>query len=146
MFFRLGRFLAVAAIGAVVCRADDLDDLDNEDNHMAEEDNEDVGGDAEEMLMQQAGQDFEAMDLDKDGKLSTKDLEEYLNDPSMADEVKDFIEKADTDKDGSVSLEEYTAFVKSVIADYQANGGDHDEGYDDEDNDGEIADLDDEEL
>jgi hypothetical protein len=133
--------IALAAVVAVSVRAeeseyDDPDDLDSEE--------EVGGGDTEAMLMEQATKDFEAMDLDQDGKLSVKDLEEYLNDPSMAAEVKDFIEKADTDKDGFVSMEEYTAFVTAVIADYEAHGDQDEHEHDNPGDD--LDDLDDEEL
>jgi hypothetical protein len=134
MFLRLA--FAVATIFAISSRAEeeDLDDLDFD----APEGEGDMAG-AEEALLKQSAIDFEAMDMDKDGKLSVKDLEEYLNDPSTANEIKEFMEKADKDADGFVTLEDYIEFVKSVLQDHQANGGEEDFMPDD-------LDFDDEEL
>jgi len=134
MFLRLA--FAVATLFAISSRAEeeDLDDFDFD----APEGEGDMAGN-EDALLKQAAIDFEAMDMDKDGKLSVKDLEEYLNDPSTADEIKEFMEKADKDADGFVTLEDYIEFVKSVLQDHQANGGEEDFMPDD-------LDFDDEEL
>lgn len=133
---RLSLVFSVAAILAVGNRADELDDDMDFDSEGVEDNNN-----TQEALMQQAAADFESMDMDKDGKLSAKDLEEYLNDPEMTEEIKEFIEKADTDGDSFVSLEEYTAFVHSVMEDYQANGGGDEEWA----HEGSEEDLDDDE-
>ena len=131
--FRFAKFLFVSAVLSVARADEELDDMDDEVD----------AEDPTQMLMKQAEDDFNAMDMDHDGKLSETDLKQYLNDPAMDAEIKDFLTKADTDHDGFISKDEYMAFIQSVIADY--HGGEEEEDEDEGETDLDSLD-DDEEL
>ena len=131
--FRFAKFLFVSAVLSVARADEELDEMDDEVD----------AEDPTQMLMKQAEDDFNAMDMDHDGKLSETDLKQYLNDPAMDAEIKDFLTKADTDKDGFISKDEYMAFIQSVIANY--HGGEDEEDEDEGETDLDSLD-DDEEL
>jgi hypothetical protein len=113
--------LACAVFAAVRSQEHDEEDFEfpSEEAGFGEE-NPEV---TQEMLEQQTNEDFKAMDSNDDGEITREEIEAYLNDPAMKDEIDRFFEQADTDKNGIITKPEYLEFVKNLLAQYQAEAG-----------------------
>jgi polyhydroxyalkanoate synthesis regulator phasin len=124
MLFRRFFVVAVSVILATTVHAEEEDQVAPDLQELALEWTEEMDT--------QARKDFDEMDGDKDGLVTEAEVWAYVgDDEGMKDEVANFLEKADSDKDGKINFDDYRGFVQALLAEYQQQAGGMPEGTDD---------------
>jgi len=133
----LKRFVGIAAV--CVIAAAGFEEWSEDDDPQEIANNERRPELTDDVIAEQTKTDFDSMDTNSDGLITRNEIEEYLNDPEMEEEIEKFFQQADSDSDGNITIDEYREFVKSLLAQYEAQTetgfeeGHHDDELDEED-------------
>lgn len=135
------RFVGIAAVCVIAAAGFEEWSEDDDPQEIANNARPEL---TDDVIAEQTKTDFDSMDTNSDGFITRNEIEEYLNDPEMEEEIEKFFQQADSDSDGNITIEEYREFVKSLLAQYEAQTetgfeeGHHDDELVDEDEDDEL--------